>query len=169
MTLNKIITVVCFSLFSLTVSSQSKNYSEDSLIAQRLITDKFKSLEDLNIVNYLYLFSDEGVIVALYEEGKKVKAFRSYYKGKRSSSFRNFKLSKKDKSNFKKCMSMALSDTAISYSNCNDFIHSFNRIVFFVSKNQHFVKGNFTSDCLGVLDKNGMDGLYNIYKRMLVM
>jgi hypothetical protein len=169
MTLKKTIIAFCFSLFALTVFSQSKNYAEDSVIAQRLITDKLKSLEALNIVNYLYLFSDGNAIVVLYEEGEKIKASKSYYKGERSSNFRNLKLSKKDKSNFKKCMSMALSDTTISYTNCNDFVHSFNRIVFFVSKSQHFLKGNFTSDCLGMLDKNEMNGLYNIYKRMLVM
>ena len=169
MTLKKTIIAFCFSLFTLAAFSQSKNYAEDSVIAQQLIKDKLKSLEALNIINYLYLFSDGGAIVVLYEEGKKIKASKSYYKGDRSSNFRNLKLSKKDKSNFKKCMSITMSDTTISYTHCNDFAHSFNRIVFFMSKKQHFVMGNFTSDCLGMLDKNGMNGLHNIYKRMLVI
>lgn len=165
MALKNTIIVFCSILFTLNAFSQSKNYAEDSLVAQRLIIEELKSLESLNIVNYVWLFSDAGTIVLLFEEGKNIKAFKSHYKGEHSSKFTDLKLSKKDKSNFKKCMNMTLSDTTISYSNCNDFVHSFNRVVFFVSKNQHYVKGNFTSDCLGILDKNRIEGLCSIYKR----
>lgn len=161
------ITIFCFSLFVLPAFSQSQSYAEDSVIAQRLIADKLKSLETLNIVNYLYLFSDAGTIVILYEVNGKIKCAKCYYKGNRSLKFRNLKLSKEDKMNFNKSICIVSRDTAMSFSNCNEFVHSFNRVVFNVSKNQYSIKGSFTSDCAGILVKNGMYGLDDIYKRLL--
>ncbi len=165
MALKKMITVFCFSLFALPAFSQSQSYAEDSVIAQRLIADKLKSLEPLNIVNYLYLFSDAGLIVILYEVNGKIKGAKRYYKGYRSLKFRNLKLSKEDKMNFNKSISIASRDTAMSFSNCNEFVHSFNLVFFAVSKNQDCIKGSFTSDCAGILDKNGIYGIHNIYGR----
>ena len=101
----------------------------------------------------------------LYEADGKVNGIKCYYKGKSSSKGKNLKLSKDDKLHFYKCMEIALRDTAIHFSCCNDFVHSFNRIVFALNKEQHFVKGSFTSDCSGKLNESNMGVLYSFYKR----
>ena len=161
------ITIFCFSLFALSAFSQSQQYAEDSLSAQRLIEEKLQSLKALSIVNYLYIFSDAGTIVILYEDKGKTKAAERHYKGKGNTRFKEIKLSKEDKSNFGKCMSMISKDTTISSSNCSDIVHSFNRVVFSANQNQHSVNGSFTSDCLGLLEQNGMGMLGDIYRHLL--
>jgi hypothetical protein len=166
MALKNTITLFSISLLSLSAFSQSQKYAEDSVIAQQLIANKLKSLET-GVVNFVYLFSDAGSIVILYDVGGKIKGTKCYYKGKRSSAFKNLKLSKEDKLNFDKCMGMTSKDTTIRFSNCNTVVHSFNRVVFAANKGQHFIRGNFTSDCAGMLDKSGMYELYSIYKRLL--
>lgn len=166
MALKKIITISCFSLITISAISQSRGYVEDSVIAQRMISDKLQSLEALNIVSYLYLFSDAGNIVILYEETGKIKAVKSFYKGNRCSKFKNLRLSKEDKSSFNRLTSIALKDTTVSFSNCNNIVHAFNRVVFAMITHKHVIKGNFTSDCLGMLDDNGMSELHSIYKRL---
>jgi hypothetical protein len=168
MVLKKNIIMFCFSLTVLTASSQNQRYIEDSIIAQKLITNKLKSLQTSGVVNYLYLFSDAGTITIVYETDKKISGIKSYYKGNRSSKFRNLKLSKEDKLNYSKCIDMASLDKAVNFSNCKDFVHSFNRIVFAVSANDHYFKGSFTSDCSGVLEENNMLCLFSIYKRLLL-
>ena len=65
-------------------------------------------------------------------------------------------------------MAIASKDTIVSFSNCKDFVHSYNRIVFKAVENKHSLKGNFTSDCAEALEKNSMLVLFNIYKRFLV-
>lgn len=166
--LKYMIAILCFCFFTLSGFSQSQQYTDDSLRAERLVAKKIKSLETLNIVNYLYVFSDAGTIVLLYENNGNIKAVRSYYKRTRGSRFKPLKLSREDKSNFTTLMSIASKDTAIYFSDCSDIVHSFNRVVFSVKKNKYNVNGSFTSDCLGLLDENGMSMLGDIYKHLII-
>lgn len=167
MALKETIILFCFSLLTLSASSQSQQYAEDSINAQQLIANKLKYLESLGVVNYLYLFSDAGTIVILYEVDRKIKGTKCYYKGKPGSDFRNLRLTKEDKMNYGKCIDMAKMDTTINFSNCKDFVHSFNRVTFSVNFSKHNIKGDFTSDCADMLDKKGMYELYSIYERLL--
>lgn len=162
------ITIFLFGFFTLSAFSQSQQYADDSLSAQRLIAEKLQSLEALNVVNYLYVFSDAGTIVILYEKNGKIKAVRSYYKAKRGSKFKTIKLSRQAKSNFSKLMGIASKDATMNFSNCSDIVHSFNRVVFFAKQNKYNVNGSFTSDCLGLLDENGMSMLGDIYKHLVI-
>lgn len=166
--LKSTITILSFSFFTLSAFSQKKEYADDSLSAQRLIEEKLQSLESLNIVNYLYIYSDAGTIIILYENDGKIKAVKSYYKGTRGSKFKPIKLSRQDKSNFFKLMRVTLKDTTINFSNCSNIVHSFNRIVFLSKKNIFKVNGSFTSDCLGLLNDNEMSMLGDIYKHLFI-
>ena len=65
-------------------------------------------------------------------------------------------------------MSMISKDTTVSFSNCNDIVHSFSKVVFFANKRQHYLKVDFTSDCLRRLDENGMGMLRSIYRHLFV-
>ena len=60
-------------------------------------------------------------------------------------------------------MNIALRDTVISCSKCIDLVDAFNRVVFFVSKDRHFAERYFTSDCLGMLDRNGREEILKEY------
>jgi len=168
MALKKTIVTFCFNMLILTAFSQSQRYAEDSIIAQNLIENKLKSLQALGVVNYLYLFSDVGSIVIVYEINGKICGVRSYYKGNRSSKFKSLKLSNEDKLNYGRCIDMASKDKIVGFSNCKDFVHSINRIVFTTRANGHYLQGNFTSDCSGALGENNMLCLFNIYKNLLL-
>ena len=169
MALKKYIVMFCFSFTFLTAFSQKQGYIEDSIAAQNLVEDKLKSLQASGVVNYLYLFSDAGTIAIVYEIDKKICGIKSHYKeGRSPSKFKSSKLSKEDKLNYSKCIDIASLDKVISFSNCNNFVHSFNRVVFSVNANGHYFKGSFTSDCSGVLEENKMLCLFNIYKDFLL-
>lgn len=168
MALKKFIVMFCFSLTVLIAFSQNQGYIEDSINAQNLIENKLKSLHASGVVNYLYLFSDAGTIAIVYEMDKKICGIKSYYKeGRSPSKLRRLKLSKEDKLNYSKCIDIASLDKVISFSNCKNFVHSFNRVVFAVSANGHYFKGSFTSDCSGVLEENNMLCLFSIYELLL--
>lgn len=167
MALRETMMLFCFSLFTLSASSQNRQYTEDSINAQRLITDKLKYLETLSVVNYVYLFSDAGTIVILYGVDGKVKGTKCYYKDKSRSSFKNLKLTKEDRTNYDKCIEQAMLDTTVVFSNCNDFVHSFNRVTYSINAGKHNTKGSFTSDCSDMLHRIGMYELYGIYKHLL--
>ncbi|MEI3798776.1 MULTISPECIES: hypothetical protein [unclassified Chitinophaga] len=167
MALKETVILFCFSLLTLSASSQSQRYAEDSINAQQLIANKLKHLETVGVVNYLYLFSDAGTIVILYEVDGKIKGTKCYYKGKLGSDFRNLRLTKEDKVNYGKCIEMAKMDTTINFSNCKNFVHSFNRITFSANTSKHYIKGIFTSDCTDMLDRKGMYQLHSIYKHLL--
>lgn len=156
----------CLGLLTLSASSQSRQYTQDSINAQQLIDDKLKHLEAVGVVNYLYLFSDAGSIVILYEVEGRIKGSKSYYK--RGSDFRNLKLSRGDKVNYTKCIEMARMDTIVGFSNCNDFVYSFNRVTFLANAGKHSIKGTFTSDCKDAMSKKAMRELYDIYNNILV-
>ncbi len=158
---------ICFSLSVTTIFSQSKSYAEDSSAAQRLIAAKMESLKDVNITNYLQLFTDAGTIIVVYEKIGKIKGTRCVYRGKEITKFQTFKLSKKDKASYVAFIKRINKDTTISLSYWVDLSHAFTRITFAANTGKNIVKGHFTSDCAGLLEKSGMQGLYSIYRRLL--
>jgi len=168
MIFKKTITLFFFSIIASTTYSQQMRHIEDSIRASTLIADKLKSLNASGASKFLYLFSDAGTIAIVYEIGEKIKGVKCYYKGKQNSKFSSLRLSKDDKSNYNKCMNIVAKATIVSFSNCKDFVHSFNRIVFKINTNGHFLKGNFTSDCSDALERNNMLCLFNIYQQLLL-
>jgi hypothetical protein len=167
MMIKKIIVLLSFNIIALAAFSQQQRYQEDSVKVNSLVSDKLKTLKSSGVTSLLYLFSDAGSLVMMYELNGKIKGEKACYKGNRESKFKNLKISKEDKLNFSKCIDIAPQDTVVSFSNCKDFVHSFNRIGFVISANGHAVQGSFTSDCASALEKNGMMCLFNIYKNLV--
>lgn len=152
-----------FSLLVLLAYSQEKQYAKDTEDAEQLVTDKLKHLETLGVVNYLYLFSNGGGIIIIYELNGKIKGARCQYRRIPGTGFHNFRLTKESKLNYAKCIDWIKKDTTINFSNCNDFVHSFSRVTFSINNSKHKVNGHFTSDCGDMLKKIYLYELYGIY------
>lgn len=154
-------------IIALSAFSQDQRLVEDSIMANELIIDKLKSLEESGVKKIVHLYSNVGTIAIVYEKEGKIKGVKSYYRGKRKSIFKNLNLSKADKSDFIKLMEITPKDTPVNFSYCIENVHAFTRNNFVINANGRSVKGVFTSDCKGELAKNGMLPLYNFYVRFL--
>jgi len=164
----KLIALTLF--FVITASSiySQTRIQEDSVRATQLISKKIESLQHYGAVDILYMFSDGGTAVIFYNLNDKVIAVKSNYRGNRSSEFRKFNLSRADKINYSNCVSLVSYNSNIHFSNCLEFVHSFNTVFFQLSTNNGLIKGSFTSDCLSALETNDMQYLVKLYKRSLL-
>ena len=160
----------CFLLISffISFSSYSQNkYINDSIKVPPLITEKINSLQNCGATNPLFLFSNIGNAVIIYEIKNKIVAIKCKNFDQQQK-FRKTKLSVKDKMDYKSCINLVKADTSIFFSNCEDFVHSFNRIYFNVTIKEYCLKGCFTSDCGNELAKSNLASFFNLYKNVLL-
>jgi hypothetical protein len=168
MIMKKVIVLLCYIIITLAAFSQPQRYQEDSVKVNALISDKLITLKSSGVTKFLYLFSDAGSLAILYKLDGKIKGERVYYKGDRRGKFRRLRISNEDKLNFSNCVDIVLPNTIVNLSNCNEIVHSFNRIVFVISANDHLFQGSFTTDCAGGLVNNNMLCLFSIYKSFIL-
>lgn len=159
--------ILLFFLGMLCLSAQSQHQSaKDSMYVEQLIDHTLKSLSIPGVTNYLYLFSDAGIII-LYSEGEKVKGMGCHYVNGTTPELQHLKLNRKRKLSYAKCLGMAKMDTSVNFSNCFSFAHAFHRVTFSIQANNHRLRGAFTTDCGNALKSKGMYEIYDIYQKFI--
>ena len=142
--------VYIFVFISISIYSQNR-FEKDSIEAYTFIDKELKSLKSTKRVpdNIISIFDDNGRVIIFWLDNKKYSAIKAYYKGEKvkSRKVKKLKLSKEDIINIENIFKNSKILLKTSNSDCNDNVHSFNRISIKITSNNKCYYNSFFSHC----------------------